>query len=83
MTTITRDEWLAELERVMRRQSDAEGMTAQELADKWGVCRPVALKRLGLIRDRLIVGQRRSLNIGGKFSMSPTYKLMTKAAKKR
>jgi hypothetical protein len=84
MTTITRDEWLAELERVMRqRQPDSGGMTAQELADQWEVCRPVALKRLGMIRDRLVVSQRRIIGIGGKATYAPTYRLMAKAAKKR
>lgn len=81
--TITRDEWLAEVERVMRQRNSDDGITAQELADKWGCCRPVALRRLGMIRDRLIIGQRRVLGISGKATYTPTYKLMAKAAKKR
>ncbi len=89
MTTITRDEWLSELERVMRQQKpDADGLTAQELADTWGCCRAVALKRLGLMKDRLVVGRRRYVGLAGKAGMVPCYRLVVeptraKAAKRR
>ena len=82
--TITRDEWLAEVERVLRQhRPDADGFTAQELADQWGCCRAVALKRLGMIRDRLIVGHRSATGISGRHTTVPTYKLARTEAKRR
>ena len=84
---ITSDEWLSELERVMRaRKPDAEGLTTQELAEVWGCCTRVALLRLSLLKDRLIVGQRHIVSISGRGAVSPTYRLkpeMKRAAKRR
>jgi hypothetical protein len=83
-TTITRSEWLAEFERVMAQQcADADGMTAQELADMWGCCRAVALKRLQAMRERLVVGRRRCVGLDGKAGMVPCYRLVSPAAPHR
>lgn len=84
MTTITRDEWLAELERVMGQQNpDSGGMTAQELADTWGCCRAVALKRLKLLQPRLVVSRRRHVGLDGKAGMVPCYRLVSPTVPKR
>lgn len=83
--TITRDEWIAELERVMRLQrSDSDGLSSQELAEAWGCCRKMALDRIKLLKGRLVVGRRRDTAVDGKACIVPTYKLLpAKAAKKR
>ena len=82
--TITRDEWLTELERVMRQQRpDSDGMSAEELAAAWKVCKRVALERLNLLRDRVIVGQRRVTAISGRMAVCPTYKLAPLATRKK
>ena len=87
MTTITRDEWLAELERVMAaRDPKADGLTARELADQWGCCTRVALDRLGMLRERVTVGYKRGTSISGRNTMVPCYRLKTevkRAAKRR
>jgi hypothetical protein len=86
--TITRDEWLAELERVMaHRGPGADGLTAKELAERWGCCRRVALERLQLLHDRLVVGNKRALSVAGRQTQVPCYKLKPvetrRAAKRR
>jgi hypothetical protein len=88
MTTITRDEWLAELERVMaQRGPGGDGLTAGELAEKWGCCRRVALERLKMLQGRLDVGSRRGLSVAGRPTQVPCYRLkpveVRRAAKRR
>ena len=87
MTTITRDEWLAELERVMAaRDPKAYGLTSDELAVQWGCCKRVALDRLKMLGDRLTVGYKRGTSISGRNTMVPCYRLKTevkRAAKRR
>jgi hypothetical protein len=74
--TITRDEWLTELERVMRqRRPQSGGMTSEELAQMWGCCRAVARLRLQMLRGRLVVGRRSIPGIDGKDNSAPTYAL--------
>jgi hypothetical protein len=84
--SITRDEWLAELERVMAHRSSSDGLTSQELADRWGVCRRVALERLNRLRDRVSVGRTAHTGIDGRTTMIACYSLkpgVTKRAAKR
>ena len=87
MTTITRDEWLKELERVMvSRKGTVDGMTARELAGVWGCCTRVALERLHLLRARLVVGTKPSVAISGRNTTIPCYRLkpeVKRAAKRR
>jgi hypothetical protein len=88
MTTITRDEWLKELERVMASRTGMQGgMTARELAGLWGCCTRVALERLHLLSDRLVVGHKPTVSISGRNTLVPCYRLkpveMKRAAKRR
>jgi hypothetical protein len=85
---ITRDEWLAELERVLaQRDPKADGLTSGELAEKWGCCRRLALERLNLMKDRLSVGKKRMSSIDGRNTLVACYKLkpveVKRAAKRR
>jgi hypothetical protein len=85
--TITRDEWLAELERVMSQRSSSDGLTSQELAQRWGCCRRVALERLNKLRDRVVTGRKVHVGIDGRVNMITCYKLkaaeVRRAAKRR
>ena len=86
MTSITRDEWLNELERVMAQRPSSDGLTSQELADRWGCCRRVALERLNRLRDRVAIGKKAHVGIDGRMSMVACYRLnpgVKRAAKRR
>ena len=84
MTTITRDEWLREFERVMcQMRPDSEGMTTDELARSWGCSIRVARERLGLTRNRLVVGRKRATTLDGRSTLVPCYRLTPLTRTKR
>jgi hypothetical protein len=78
---ITRDEWLAEFERVLAdvRQRESEGLTTEELCAAWGVSAKTVYLRLKGMRDRVVVGRRSGISLDGKPMLTPCYKLKTEA----
>ena len=83
--TITRDEWLAEFERVMRPRRSDPGLTAWELADSLGIPQSRAQRMLKLAhrQGRLICGRKPCIATDGRAIMVPCYQLQPKAAKRR
>lgn len=87
MTTITRDEWLSEFERVMRQQPKGDpGLATWELAEMLGVGEHYVKRMLrkALRAGRLKSGKKPGWALDGRRCMVPCYQLVTaKAAKKR
>lgn len=86
--TITRDEWLSEFERVMRRQRPSDpGMTSHEISEVLGIGqhRVNYLLRAAFRAGRLRVGKKPTAALDGRRCLAPCYQLMPekKAAKKR
>ena len=80
MTTITRDEWLAEFERVLKSHAlGDEGLSVAEISASTGVsCKTVCL-RLNKIRHRLIVGSKFALRLDGRPTYIPCYQIKPEA----
>lgn len=79
-TTITMDEWLAELRKLDMKRDDA-GLTAHEIAEAIG--RSVEFVRRKLIRKgiaagQIVCGQRNATDIRGKPILVPVYRLARK-----
>ncbi|MCX6551190.1 MAG: hypothetical protein NTY02_09340 [Acidobacteria bacterium] len=74
---ITTDAWQAELERVMMRppSGEANGLSAQELCQATGRGIRWVRGRLGMVRDRLIVGRKTAYGIDGRQTTVPCYRL--------
>ena len=75
---ITKDEWLAELDRFMaRRQPDDPGLTAEEWAEETGHCTDHVRKVLRQAHRRgcLVVGVKSTTNIRGRSCVVPVYRL--------
>ena len=73
--SITRDEWLSELERVMTAGSSDDGYRVEELAELTGHSTAYVRRLLGKMRDRLVVGRRRVVCLSGNYSTVPCYSL--------
>lgn len=73
--SITRDEWLTELERVMSAGNSDDGYRVEELADLTGHSTAYVRKLLGKMKDRLVVGRRRVICLSGNWTMVPCYSL--------
>jgi hypothetical protein len=73
---ITREEWLAELELVSARKSDA-GLTAEQLQDLWDCCPNTARRRLRLLgrQGRLVVGRTYRRDLTGRVLPVPVYRI--------
>jgi Mn-dependent DtxR family transcriptional regulator len=74
---ITKDEWLAELERLGLGSADVDGFTAAELAERIGVCVKTAREKVGRgIAAGLIefAGYRQATRIDGKPTPIPVYR---------
>jgi hypothetical protein len=80
-TTITRDEWMAEFERVMSAPASAEGhgTTAREISTETGRSIQWIQERLRQMRSRLIVTRRRGLTVDGRGCTVPCYRLKPEA----
>lgn len=74
---ITREEWLAELERLQQQGRQDEGRTARELAEVWKCSTKLALIRLQRLaaEGRLAVGRRRGFRLDGTAYLTPVYRL--------
>jgi hypothetical protein len=90
MTTITRDEWLSEFERIMRQQPKGDpGLSTEELAEMLGVGqhRVNKLLRVAFRQGRLRAGKKPGQALDGRRVMVPCYQMVpkpdAKAAKKR
>lgn len=76
-TTITRDEWLAEFERVANAHAsdDGRGMTVAEFMVATGHSNHWVHVRLQALRPRLIVTKRCGVAIDGRPILTPCYRL--------
>jgi hypothetical protein len=76
-TKITRDEWLAELERlgIALDSVDDDGRTAEEWAERWHCAYKTAQKRLRLLHRKgcLRPGRRNAIRIDGSRTRIPVY----------
>jgi CRP-like cAMP-binding protein len=86
--TITREEWLAELERVLVPPTGTlDGLTATEIAVQSGITRSRVMVLLGRAsaQGQLQIGRKPVTAIDGRLSMVPCYRLKVarKAAKRR
>lgn len=87
-TTITRDEWLTEFERLMHATRPGDpGLSTEEIADALGVGmhRVNRLMRDAFKQGRVVVGRKPGMALDGRRCMVPCYQLKpaAKAAKKR
>jgi len=74
---ITRDEWMAEVERVLRetpRHAD-EGLTAREWGEAWDIGTKAALERLRLLGPRIVSGRRTIIDRAGRANTTFCYRL--------
>lgn len=76
-TTITRDEWLAEFERVANagNTDDGGGMTMEEFAAATGHHKKWVGEVLKRLQPRVIVTYRRGRSISGRQMLTPCYRL--------
>jgi hypothetical protein len=86
MTTITRDEWMAEFERVMHAQRPGDpGLSSYELAQQMRItpARVNDLLRKVAESGRLRCGRKPHIAIDGRHTMVPCYTTLPSAGVKR
>lgn len=77
--TITREEWLAELERVMKSPEDGDGMTVLELAEAMGWSEKrtrEALHKLNRAK-RIAVNRGTRYALDGRRASVPLYRIVS------
>lgn len=76
-TTITVDEWLAEMERLTAAKRSDDGLTAEELAEAAGCTVKKMRERLRKVAaaGRLVVGTKLITRIDGRPNPVPAYRL--------
>jgi hypothetical protein len=74
---ITRDEWLAEFERVLRETPgrDDEGLTAREIGDAIGLSPRGVLEKLRRIGPRVVAGRKTITDMAGRQTTTFCYRL--------
>lgn len=74
---ITKDEWLAELERLQVERAQPDGMTSQEMADALKITKSAMMKKLNLAHrlGRLESARSVTTGIDGRTIYVPVYKL--------
>jgi predicted ArsR family transcriptional regulator len=75
--TITRDEWLAEFERVLREipQRNDEGLTAREISAALGIGPKAILEKLRLLGPRVVAGRKTITDMAGRQTTTFCYRL--------
>lgn len=84
--SITRDEWMAEIERVMSPGPTDDGMkTINEIATAMGIARPQALQAVRALSaaGRIEVGRGKRLAIDGVLRLIAVYRIKPALAPKR
>lgn len=77
--TITREEWLAEIERVMQSPEDGDGMTVLELAEAMGWCEKRAREALHKLNraKRIVVTRGTRYALDGRRASVPLYRIVS------
>ncbi|MEN6429701.1 MAG: hypothetical protein ABFC80_02505 [Coriobacteriales bacterium] len=74
--TITRDEWLAEFERVLREMPTRdEGVTTKELGEAWDMGPRAVLDRLKKMGPRVTHGRKTIVDMAGRTTTTFCYRL--------
>jgi predicted ArsR family transcriptional regulator len=75
--TITRDEWLAEFERVLRETPgrNDEGLTAREIGAALGIGPKAILEKLRRLGPRVVAGRKTITDMAGRQTTTFCYRL--------
>jgi len=78
MSTIEKNDWLAEMERLTAKHKNDGGWTTREWAVKLGLSEKTAAERLRKIHDqgRLKLGHRSHIRMDGKPCLVPVYSII-------